>query len=121
MARYSITLWDAVKYEILTAQEVDLAHEALLVQQAIAEGLSVTANTPHTSSPLIKYLKPVTKECLEHLQEPAQRQAKASGDILKAVASASTDAFTIVAKAVMPPIAVLYQSADGITDKRAIL
>jgi DNA repair/transcription protein MET18/MMS19 len=121
MARYSITLWDAVKFEILTAQEVDLAHEALLVLQAIAEGLSVTANTPHTSTPLTKYLKPVTKECLEHLQEPAQRQAKASGDILKAVASASTDAFTIVAKAVMPPIAVLYQSADGITAKRAIL
>lgn len=121
MSRYSVTLWDAVKFEILTAQEVDLADEALLVLQAIAEGLSESASTPHISSPLVQYLKPINKECLEHLQEPAQRQAKASGDILRAVASASTDSFTIVAKAVMPPIAVIYQSADGITAKRAIL
>lgn len=121
MGRYSITLWDAVKFEILTAQEVDLADEALLVLQAIAEGLSLSSDTPHTSSPLTKYLKPINKECLEHLQEPAQRQAKASGDILKAVASASTEAFAIVIKALMPPVAVLYQAADGITAKRAIL
>jgi DNA repair/transcription protein MET18/MMS19 len=120
MSRYSITLWDAVKFEILTAQEVELADEALHVLQAITAGLSLS-NTPHTSSPLVKYLKPIQKECLEHLQEPAQRQAKASGDILEAVASASIEAFTIVAKAVMPPIAVLYQSADGIVAKRAIL
>ena len=121
MSQYSITLWDAVKFEILTAQEVDLADEALLVLKAIAEGLSESANIPHSSPQLSQYLKPVIKECLEHLHEPAQRQAQASGDILKAVASASTEAFTIVARAVMPPLAVIYQSADGISAKRAIL
>ena len=121
MARYSNTLWDAVKFEILTAQEVDLADEALVVFHAIAEGLSESANIPHSSPPLSQYLKPIIKECLEHLHEPAQRQAKASGDILKAVASASMEAFAVVAKAVMPPLAVIYQSADGITAKRAIL
>ena len=121
MSRYSITLWDSVKFEILTAQEVDLADEALLVLGAIAEGLSQSTNTSPLSSPLVQYLKPVNKECLEHLQEPAQRQAKASGDILKAVASVSANSFAIVAKSAMPKIAVIYQSADGITPKRAIL
>jgi DNA repair/transcription protein MET18/MMS19 len=135
MARYSITLWDSVKYEILTAQEVDLADEALLVLEAIAEGLSESPGGIHqnsedtsggidftpTSTPLEQYLKPVNKESLEHLHEPAQRQAKASGDILKAVASANTSSFGIVAEAVVPQILVIYQSFDGISQKRAIL
>lgn len=133
LTRYSITLWDSVKYEILTAQEVGLADEALLVLGAIAEALSESPKAIHqnapsegmdftpTSTPLEQYLKPVNKECLEHLHEPAQRQAKASGDILKAVASATIASFTIVAEAVIPQMVKIYQSFDDIAQKRAIL
>lgn len=122
MAQYSITLWDAVKFEVLQAQEPFLADEALNVIKNIAMCLSKSTN-PHipTADPLIQYLKPINKECLEHLQEPASRQASASGDILKAAASATIQSFEGVLKAVGPALFTLQQSQEGIVNQRAIL
>lgn len=120
MSQYSITLWDAVKFEVLQAQEPDLAEEALNVLQSISGCLSKT-NTDTPTSSLLQYLKPINKECLEHLQQPASRQAKASGDILKAVSSASLPAFEMVIKAVGPSLLTMYQSAEGLVHQRAVL
>ncbi|KIW20921.1 hypothetical protein PV08_01500 [Exophiala spinifera] len=121
MSQYSITLWDAVKFEVLQAQEPELAAEALKVLGGIASCLSTAPTHNTSSSPLLQYLKPVNKECLEHLQEPASRQAKASGDIVKAVASASVQSFEIVIKAIGPFLFTLYQSAQGLVQQRAVL
>ncbi|KIV92202.1 hypothetical protein PV10_06661 [Exophiala mesophila] len=120
ITQYSITLWDAVKFEVLQAQEPELAADALRVLKGIATCLSKTSTNSPTS-PLLLYLKPVDKECLEHLQEPASRQAKACGEILHAVSSASLPSFEIVIKAVGPALFTIYQSADGLVHQRAIL
>ncbi|KAK5094950.1 hypothetical protein LTS08_008346 [Lithohypha guttulata] len=124
IAQYSITLWDAVKFEVLQAQEPFLADEALNVIKNIAICLS-RKTSPHAvewkADPLIHYLKPINKECLEHLQEPASRQAGASGDILKAAASATTRSFEIVLKSVGPAFFTLQQASEGINNQRAIL
>jgi DNA repair/transcription protein MET18/MMS19 len=123
LSQHSTTLWDAIKFEILQAQEPELAEEALRVLKNIAIGLTRSPKSAQNSihSPLLQYLKPVNKECLEHLQEPAARQAKASGDILKAVSSASIPAFEIVMKAMGPSLLDIYQSARGIVHQRAVL
>ncbi|KAK5948129.1 hypothetical protein OHC33_010877 [Knufia fluminis] len=124
IAQFSIPLWDAVKFEVLQAQEPFLADEALNVIKNIATCLS-RKTSPHVAEwkadPLIQYLKPINKECLEHLQEPASRQAGASGDILKAAASATARSFDIVMKAVGPALFNLQQSSEGINNQRAIL
>ncbi|KAJ9652901.1 hypothetical protein H2198_007854 [Neophaeococcomyces mojaviensis] len=122
VSRFSITLWDAVKFEVLQAQEPFLADEALNVIKNIATCLSKRTG-PHapTADPLVQYLKPVNKECLEHLQEPASRQASAAGDILKAAASATVKSFEVVLKAVGPAFFTLQQSSEGIVNQRAIL
>ncbi|KEF63372.1 uncharacterized protein A1O9_01349 [Exophiala aquamarina CBS 119918] len=120
LSQYSITLWDAVKFEVLQAQEPDLAEEALNVLQSISRCLSKTTTDAPTSL-LLQYLKPINKECLEHLQQPASRQAKASGDILNAVSSASLPAFEMVIKAVGPPLLTIYQTAEGLVHQRAVL
>jgi len=121
MALYAITLWDAVKFEVLQAQEPELAQEALRLLKEIAACLSTSANTSDTTSSLLQYLKPIEKECLEHLQEPASRQANASGDILKAVSSASVPAFEIVIQSIGPALLTILQSVDGIIQQRAVL
>jgi DNA repair/transcription protein MET18/MMS19 len=121
MAQYSITLWDAVKFEVLQAQEPELAEEALLVIKDIAISLSKNANSSATASPLVQYLMPINKECMEHLQEPASRQARASGDILKAAASATVKSFEIVVKRVGPALLTLQQSSQETIQQRAIL
>ncbi|KAK5401552.1 hypothetical protein LTR79_002071 [Exophiala xenobiotica] len=120
ISQYSITLWDAVKFEVLQAQEPELAAEALNVLKGIAQCLSTDMQNP-ASPPLLQYLKPVNKECLEHLQEPASRQAKASGDILKSVASASIQSFETVINVVGPSLFTIYQSAEGLVQQRAVL
>ena len=121
MSRYSITLWDALKFEILNAQEPELAEETLATLREIAVCLSVSDQTSATASPLAQYLRPINKECIEHLNEPAQRQAKAASDILKAVSSASRESFQLVIKAVVAPIITVYQSSSEIAKRRPLL
>jgi DNA repair/transcription protein MET18/MMS19 len=121
MSQYSITLWDSLKFEVLSAQEPELAHETLLVLRAIAKCLSLSTQTSTTASPLAQYVRPITKECIEHLQEPTQRQAKASGDILKSVSSANSETFNLIAKSIIPAIVTIYQSSSEIAKRRALL
>ncbi|EXJ74502.1 uncharacterized protein A1O5_02798 [Cladophialophora psammophila CBS 110553] len=123
LTQFSIPLWDAVKFEVLQAQEPELAEEALRVLKGIATCLSTAANTSQNAitSSLHQYLMPINKECLEHLQEPATRQSKASGDILKAVSSASVQAFEIVVQTIGPALLNIYQASTGLVQQRAIL
>ena len=121
MAQYSIPLWSALKFEILSAQEPELAEEALLTLKAIAVCLSKTAHASSMTSPLTLYLKPITKECLEHIQQPAQRQAKASGDILRSIGSANDICFNFIIGKVATPLLVIYKKNEGILQQRSVL
>ena len=121
MSQYSIPLWDSLKFEILSAQEPELAEEALDVLKGITINLSRNVTSTGPTSLLAQYLRPVSKECNEHIQEPAQRQAKASGEILHALSSASSIAYVLIVKAVVPPLFTVYQDVGGIMKQRALL
>lgn len=121
MSQYSIPIWDALKFEVLSAQEHDIAEETLQTLKAIASNLSRDVTKAGPTSLLAQYLRPINKECNEHIQEPAQRQAKASGDILQSLSSTNDVAHTIVIKAVVPPLLTVYQDAGGIMKQRALL
>ena len=110
-----------MKFELLSTQEQELADETLLVLREVAANLSRSTNTSPTASPLAQYLRPITKECIEHLQEPAQRQAKAAGDMLKAISSASAASFAFIIRSTLAPLFAIYQSAGGILKQRALL
>lgn len=121
MSNYSITLWDSLKYEILNVQEEDLAEEALVSLQAIATRLSHGLNSTDAKSHLARYLRPITKECNEQLQEPEHKQAKPAGQVLSSVGTASPIAYFLVIKAVVPPLLTMYQAAESIAKQRALL
>ena len=121
LSQYCIPLWDALKFEVLSAQEPELAEEALMTLRCIGACLSRSTNNSPTTSPLALYLRPITKECLEHFQEPAQRQARASSDILRMVGAANESSFDYIVKKVARPILTIYQSANGIVQQRAVL
>ena len=121
MANYSITLWDSLKFEILNVQEEDLADEALVALRAIAVKLSQGLTSTDPKTPLARYLRPVTKECNEQLQEPQHKQAKPAGQILSSLGTASPVAFYLIVKAAVAPMLTLYQDAGGIAKQRAIL
>ena len=121
MARYSISIWDCLKFEILNAQEEVLADESLRVLQEMASRLSEVHKTSPKQSPLVQYLRPITNDCNEKLKEPQQKQARPAQRILSSLSSASPDAFSLVIQAVVEPLLTVYQDADGIAKQREIL
>lgn len=121
MARYSIPLWDALKFEILNAQEEVLATESLNLLRALAMRLSEIPVPSGKQSQLAHYLRPITKECNEQLREPQQKQAKPAREILSSLSSASPAAFALVIQDVMPPLLTIYQDADEIAKQRELL
>ena len=114
-------LWDSLKYEILNVQEEDLAEEALTSLQAVAIRLGRGLDSTDQKTPLARYLRPITKECNEQLQEPQHKQARPAGQILSALGIASPVAFFLIVKAIVPSLMTLYQDADSILKQRALL
>lgn len=121
MSKFSITVWEVLKFEILNAQEEFLSETSLEALQAIAQRLSEGVTEVSPELPLAKYLQPITKECNEQLQEPQNKQAKPAQSILSRVSAASPVSFVLVVQTVVPPIFTLYQEADGIVKQRALL
>lgn len=121
VSRYSITIWDSLKFEILNAQEEILSDESLNVLHAIAKRLSEGSTPDSPKSSLAQYLRPITKECNEQLREPQQMQAKPAQQILRSLSAASLVSFNLIIEAVVAPLFTVYQEADGIAKQRALL
>jgi DNA repair/transcription protein MET18/MMS19 len=113
---YSITLWDAIKFEILQAQEEDLAQESLKLLAAIAFTLS-----SGNKDALLTYLKPVIKECNEHLEDAPTKQSEAASRILSAISCASWEACNTIITGVIPHLLVLHQSTQDIPKRRSLI
>jgi DNA repair/transcription protein MET18/MMS19 len=113
---YSITLWDALKFEILNVQEEDLAEEALNALAAIARTLS-----KGTNGPLNAYLRPIVKECNEHLEDAPTKQSQASARILHKLAQVSAEVNNNLLAGVLPTLFLLFQSADTMAKRRGLL
>lgn len=112
---YSVTLWDALKFEILNLQEEDLAKESLTALSLIAAKLETA------DGPLNAFLRPIIKECKEHLEDAPTKQSEAAGRILHAVASSTPIAADKIAKGILPTLFVLYTATDSVAKRRGLL
>ncbi|KAJ6282258.1 RNAPII transcription regulator C-terminal-domain-containing protein [Bipolaris maydis] len=113
---YAVTLWDALKFEVLNVQEEDLAQEALKALAAITKTLS--QGTPGS---LNAYLKPVIKECNEHLEDAPTKQSQASARFLQSIANVSPEVTSILLAGVLPNLFLLFQTADTMAKRRGLL
>ncbi len=113
---YSVTLWDTLKFEILHAQEADLAELSLNVLTEIAVQLS-----KEPGNALDGYLKPIAKECNEHLEDAPTKQSQAAGRILQSVASASSRSCDFLVSAVVPNLLALYQASNVFAKRRGLV
>ncbi|KAG0154541.1 hypothetical protein PDIDSM_109 [Penicillium digitatum] len=105
VSKFSITIWEVLKFEIINAQEEFFSESSLKALQIIAKRLSEGVTEVSQELPLAKFLQPIIKECNEQLKEPQNKKAKPAQSILSFV----------------PPIFTLYQEADGIVKQRALL
>lgn len=119
----SSQLWDAVKFEVLTASgEDEIAVEALNVIKSIAESLSAGVRAyPPPNTPLARFLKAVVKESTEILKEPQAKQGKPAGRILAAAATASAAAHSFVIQSSMSYLWLVLEDLDAITKRRALM
>lgn len=116
MNLYSITLWDALKFEILSVQEEDLAEKSLDVLEEIARQLS-----RGSQDSMVLYLKPVAKECNEHLEDAPTKQSQGATRILYAVCKSCAPASNFLITTVLPHIFVLYQNSQDMSKRRALI
>lgn len=122
MAKYSSSLWDAIKFEVLNSTDDDLAAEALETMRLIATSLSYgLVDIPQPTSALSRYLKAIVKESLDLLKEPQQKQAKPAGQILASVARGGVIPYGYIIKNIMATLLTVYDGAEEITKQRAML
>ncbi|CAK3890213.1 MMS19 nucleotide excision repair [Lecanosticta acicola] len=112
---YSVTLWDALKFEVLNVQEEDLAQEALNALAAIAGKFS------NAEGPLNSYIRPIVKECNEHLEDAPTKQSQAAARILYSISKAGPLVADKLAKGIFPVLFDLYQSSESIAKRRGLL
>ncbi|TID17506.1 MMS19 nucleotide excision repair protein-like protein [Venturia nashicola] len=113
---YSITLWDALKFEILSVQEEDLAEKSLDVLEEIPRQLS-----RGSQDSMVLYLKPVAKECNEHLEDAPTKQSQGATRMLYAVCKSCAPASNFTITAILPHIFVLYQNSQDMSKRRALI
>ena len=109
-------MWDALKFEVLAAQEDDLAVEALK-----ALGLIAASFSTGFEGPLNAYLRPIIKECNEHLEDAPTKQSQSAGRILHAVSSAAPVVADRIAKGVLPTLFELFKASQSISKRRGLL
>lgn len=119
---WSFQVWEALKYEVLSATDDDLAEDALNTLSAIAFRLSFQLNMQTLEdAPLHRYISLILTDCNSYLREPEQRHAKQAGQILGKIAASSPLAFHLVVKGVLPPLLTVYQDIDALSKKRCLL
>ena len=121
MSNYSVTLWDSIKFEVINVQEEDVAQEALRTLESVGRRLAQGSASSDEASHLARYLKPILKECREHLQEPMHKQAKPAADILRTLGSVSSGSLYLIIKDILPFLMTMYDDADSIPQQRSLM
>lgn len=93
-----------------------MAEEALDGLVAIAQTLS-----KGTSGPLNAYLRPIIKECNEHLEDAPTKQSQAAARILNRIANVSPDVTNHILAGLLPNMLTLFQTADTMAKRRGLL
>ncbi|KIW07731.1 uncharacterized protein PV09_01661 [Verruconis gallopava] len=113
---YSTVLWDTLKYEVLNVQEEDLAKESLKVLEEIGRQLA-----RGSSDALVVFLKPVAKECNEHLADAPTKQSQGATRMLYAISSSSAAACSYLLSAILPNLFSMYQGTQDIAKRRGLV
>lgn len=122
LSLWSFQVWEALKYEVLSATDDDLAAEALSSLAAIAHRLSYQLSMQTLEdTPLHRYISLILTDCNGYLREPEQRHAKQAGQILAKLSASSPLAFHLIVKGVLPPLSTIYQDIDALSKKRCLL
>lgn len=81
----------------------------------------MAAKFADAEAPLSGYLRPIIKECNEHLEDAPTKQSEAAGRMLYALASSGPNVADKIANGVFRRLFELYQGSESITKRRGLL
>lgn len=119
---WSFQVWEALKYEVLSATDDDLALDALAALSGIARRLSYGLTMQALEdTPLHRYISLIITDCNGYLREPEQRHARQAGEIVSSISNSSPLAFHLIVKGILPPLFTIYKDLDALSKKRCLL
>ncbi|ORZ06644.1 Dos2-interacting transcription regulator of RNA-Pol-II-domain-containing protein [Absidia repens] len=113
-------LLDSLKIEIFHASDQTLEDAAVESLRSLVGAIS-SGVISTTDDPLVKSLKPLLDECLANLNDSESKNAKQTGRILRAAASASDHACHIITETTLPLLLHSYRETEIATRKKMVL
>ncbi|KAI8388489.1 RNAPII transcription regulator C-terminal-domain-containing protein [Radiomyces spectabilis] len=113
-------IMDSLKVEVLHATDASLEEAALDAIHCVVAALSSGVNDS-TEEPTDKALKPIVDESLTNLKDPDLRNAKETGRILRAAASASDYACNFIVSQVLPRLLSSYRETEVTTHRKLVM
>ena len=118
---YARQLWDAIKFEIIQAEDDILEDVALECLTDITKCLSRGATDMPRDGPMASWLKTVSREVVDQLREPELKSAKPCGKIIKAVAIASPLCWKVLAQACLPVLIAMIEEANTLNKRTSLI
>ncbi|PQE11593.1 dna repair transcription protein [Rutstroemia sp. NJR-2017a WRK4] len=119
VSRYSLKIWDSLKWEIWNGENEDFVNRALVTVGAIAKSLGkqrVDWNDP--SNECSKFIGHVAKECNEILHDDSKKRfILRSGRILSKLVMSSPYGSTLVTRICLPGLITLSQALTTLSEK----
>lgn len=116
VSTHAVTIWDAVKSEILNIQEADLVQDHLDLLTLLTARLSQS----HLSG-LSSLLKPIVSECNTHFEDAPTKQSQLSARILASVMQADWHVAELAIKATLPNLFALHDASDSSVKRRGVI
>jgi DNA repair/transcription protein MET18/MMS19 len=114
-------MWDAVRFEILNANDDEISSYAINLLKAIIKSLSFGLLEPTKTSPLGLFLKNVTEICLKELKDIESKMARPAGKLLSACASVSIPAYKYISEVTIPILVALFRESESVNKWTAVL
>ncbi|KAG1471140.1 hypothetical protein G6F56_002297 [Rhizopus delemar] len=111
-------IFNSLKLEVYHATETSLEDTAISAIQSVVSALSTGLSTG-SQEPTEEALRPLIEECIVTLKDPDMKDAKQTGRILRAVASASDPACQSIVDTVVPLVLKQFRETNTATLKKA--
>jgi len=122
ISNYANSIWDTIRFEILSANDEDVSSQALLLLRAITTTLSFGLSpTAPSSSPLFTFLRTVVETCSKELRDIEAKMARPAGKVLSTCSSVSAPANKFIVGKVIPQLILLFRETDSTNKRTAIL
>jgi DNA repair/transcription protein MET18/MMS19 len=121
MSTYAPSIWDAIRFEILNANDQDVSSHASDLLKAITRTLSFGLTEATPTSALGLFLKPITEVCIKELGDPEAKLAKPAGNVLATCSSVSRPSNKYILEKTIPVLVSSFQQTDSTNKRIAIL